>query len=90
MPSCEATTDGVTGPAASLVPFDGNGPPQQSDFGLLGDFQSIVHFNAEIADSRFELGVTEQQLDSAEILGSAVDECRLRSPHRMRAVKGRF
>ncbi len=54
--------------------------------GLLGHLQGVVHLDAEVTDRAFELGMSEQQLDRAQVLGPAVDQGRLRSPQRMRSV----
>lgn len=35
--------------------------PFRSDCGLFGDFQSVIHLDAEIPHGRLQLGVTEQQ-----------------------------
>lgn len=40
---------------------------------LPGDFQRVVDLNPKLADSVFELGVAEQQLNRPKILGSPVD-----------------
>lgn len=34
----------------------------RSDFGLFGDFQRVIHLDAEIPHGRLQLGVAEQQL----------------------------
>ncbi len=33
------------------------------NFGLFGDFQSIIDFYTQVAHCRFQFGVTKQQLD---------------------------
>jgi hypothetical protein len=35
--------------------------------------QSIIHFDAQISDRAFDLGVAKQKLDSSEIAGAPVD-----------------
>lgn len=63
-------------------------PPIHSllDFRLLGDLQSVIDFNAQVAHCAFELRVTEQQLNRPQVLGLAVDQCGLSSAHRVRTV----
>jgi hypothetical protein len=41
---------------------------------LFGYFQRIIHFNAQISNRAFELGVPEQKLYGPEILGSSVNQ----------------
>ena len=60
----------------------------RSDLGLLRDLQGIVDLDAEIPHSGFQLGVSEEQLDRAQVLGSTVDQRRLRPAHRVRTVLG--
>ena len=59
-----------------------------SDFRLLGDLESIIDFDAEVPYRRFKLGVSEEQLHSAKVLGAPIDQRRLRPSHRVRAVVG--
>jgi hypothetical protein len=54
--------------------------PGFSDVNLFGYRQRIIHLDTEVSDGAFDLGVAEQELDSAEVAGSAVDQrcpCRL-------------
>lgn len=61
-------------------------PP--SNFRLLGDFEGIIDFYAEVPHSRFQFGVPEEQLYGAKVLGSSIDQRRLGPAHRMRPVFG--
>jgi hypothetical protein len=45
--------------------------------GVLSDLQRIVDLDAEIPDGTFKLRMSEQQLNSPEILGPSVDKRRL-------------
>jgi len=56
------------------------------DLGLFRDFQRIIDFDAQIPDGTFQLGMSEQQLDRPQILCSLVNQRRLGSAHRVRAV----
>jgi len=51
--------------------------PSFSDIDFFSNFQSVVNLNAEVSDSTFNLGVTEQQLHCTQIPSSPVDEYRL-------------
>ena len=57
-----------------------------SDFGLLRNFQCVIHLDAEITHGRLELGVAQKQLHGAQVLRSPIDQGCLRSPHRVRPV----
>jgi len=59
-----------------------------SDVNLFGYGQRIVHLDAEVAHSALDLGVPKQQLDRAEVAGSAIDQRCLRSAQGMRAIQG--
>jgi hypothetical protein len=56
-----------------------------SEVDFLGDFDRIIDFDAEIPHGAFDFRVTQQQLDRAQIAGTAVDQYGLRAPQRMRA-----
>lgn len=55
---------------------------------LLSDSERVVHFYPEISNRTLDLRMSEQQLDSAEISGLAVDQRRFCPAERMRAVVG--
>ena len=59
-----------------------------SDVNLFGYGERIIHLNTEVTHGALDLGVPEQQLNCAEVAGSAIDQRCLRSPQRMRAIKG--
>ncbi|MBA3591278.1 MAG: hypothetical protein H0W38_17275 [Methylibium sp.] len=46
----------------------------------------IVHLDAEILHRRLEFGMAEQQLHGPQALCAPIDQRRLGSPHRVRAV----
>ena len=48
--------------------------------------QGILHIDAEVPDRALDLRMAEQDLDRAEITGRFVDDRRLRSPQRVRAI----
>jgi hypothetical protein len=49
-------------------------PIKPLHLGLLGDLQSIVNLDSEIAHRTLQLGVAEEQLHNSEILCSSVDQ----------------
>ena len=57
-----------------------------SEIELLGDAESVVNLDAEVANSAFELPVTKKKLDRSQIAGLAVDLGRFGASHRMRPV----
>jgi len=79
------TASGQEAPYRATLPA---GTP--SDFRLLGDFESVVDLDAEVPHSAFELRMTKQQLHGSQIPGSPIDERRLRTPDRVRAVRRRI
>jgi hypothetical protein len=44
---------------------------------MLGHLQGIIDLNTQIPHCRFDLAVTQKQLDRPQILGLAVDQRRL-------------
>ena len=54
-------------------------PPQASHVDLLSYCHSIVHFNTEIANRAFDLGMAKQQLDGPQVARSAIDQGSLGS-----------
>ena len=62
-----ATRRSMTGGACLLCP--GN-----SDLDLFRYGKGVIDINAEIPDGAFDLGVAEQELHSAQITGSSVDQ----------------
>ena len=68
----------------------GNFPVWPLHLGLLGDLKCVVNVNSKIAYGAFELAMTEQQLHRSEVLGAAIDQCRLGPTHGMRAVRRRI
>src|SRR5439155_26841953 len=61
--------------------------PGTSDINLFCYCQSIIHFDAEISNRAFDLGVAKQKLDSPEIAGAPVNQGSLRASERMRSEK---
>src|SRR6267154_1547356 len=59
-----------------------------SELDLLGNAERVVHLDAEVADCAFEFRMPEEKLDRPQIARLLIDLCRLRPPHRMRAVGG--
>ena len=57
-----------------------------SDLCLFGDLEGVIHLDAKVLDRRLQLGMPEQQLHGAEILGATVDQCRLGASNRRGAV----
>jgi hypothetical protein len=48
--------------------------------------ERVLDVDTKIADRALDLGVAEQDLDRPQIAGCFVDDRRLRSPQRVRAV----
>jgi len=59
-------------------------------FGLLGNLQCVINLNSEIPHRTFEPGMPEEQLDSAQVLGPAVDEGCFGAPQCVSSVCGRI
>src|SRR5882724_3231321 len=57
--------------------------PGISDINLFCYCQRIVHFDAEVSNRAFDLGVAEQKLDSPSITGAPVDQSSLRASERV-------
>lgn len=53
---------------------------------LAGQFQCVIHVDAQISDRIFDAFVTQQQLNRPEISGLAVKESRLGPAQRMGAI----
>ena len=60
-----------------------------SDLDLLRNLQSVIDLDAQVPHRRLKFGVAQQQLNRPQVLRALVDQCRLRAPHRVRAVGGR-
>ena len=56
-----------------------------SDVDLLGDLDSVIDLDAEVANRAFDLRMAEQKLDRPQISSSPIDQHRLRPPQRVRA-----
>ena len=56
-----------------------------SDVDLLSDLDRIIDLDPKAANSALDLRMSEQQLHSAKVAGSTVDQHRLGSAQRMRA-----
>src|SRR5260370_17923962 len=63
--------------------------PGTSDINLFCYFQSIIHFDAEISDRAFDLGVAKQKLDSPQIAGPPGNQRGLPAPPPTRSPKSR-
>lgn len=50
---------------------------------LLTDVEGVFHLDPEVSDDAFELGVSEQALDSPEVLCSLVDQRGFCAPQPM-------
>ena len=59
--------------------------PRCSDVDLLGDRERVIDLDAKVSDRALHLGVPKEQLNRAEVPGSAVDQSGLGSPQRMGA-----
>src|SRR4030095_5906862 len=54
-----------------------------SDLSVLGDLQCVIDLDVEVSHPQLQLGMAKH---GAHVLGAAVNQRRLGSPHRMRAV----
>ena len=50
--------------------------PCSSDINLFRDCEGVIHFDAEIPNGAFDLGMSEQKLDRPEIASPPVDQGR--------------
>lgn len=57
-----------------------------SNFGSFCQSQGVFHIDPEISDGAFNLRMSKQDLDCAEVPGRLVDDRRLRTPQRVRAI----
>jgi len=60
----------------------------QSEFDLLGDAESIIDLDPEIANGALQLRMPQQELDRSEIASFSIDLGCLRPAHRVGAVGG--
>jgi hypothetical protein len=58
--------------------------PGISDINLFGYGQGVIHFDAQISDRAFDLGMPEQKLDGPEIAGPPVDKGSFRASQGVR------
>ena len=70
----------------SRPPGRGGGTSALSDLRLLGDFKSIIDFDAKVPHGRLQLGVPQEQLHGTQVFGASVDQRRLGPTHRVRAI----
>ncbi len=56
---------------------------RSSDFRLLGQCQSILNLDPQIADRAFPPGMVEQKLDGPQSTGSPIDQGHFHPPHGM-------
>jgi hypothetical protein len=59
--------------------------PGISDINLFRYCQGIIHFDAQISNGAFDLGVAKQKLYGPEITSATVDQGCLRASERMRS-----
>jgi hypothetical protein len=52
----------------------------RSDLGAFGQFQSVLHVNAQVAHRAVDLGMAEKDLNGAEVASRLVDDRRFRAP----------
>ena len=68
--------------AATRPQFPSWPPVAVSDLRLFRYLEGVVDLDAQVPHCRLQLGVAEQQLHSAQVLGAPVDQRRFRSTHR--------
>lgn len=76
-------------PASDLFDKTARRPPSLH-LCLFSDFLGVVDLDAEVADCALKLGMTEQELDSTQVLRLSVNQSRLGSAHGMGAVRSRI
>ena len=52
----------------------------RSDLGAFGQFQSVLHVNAQVAHRAVDLGMAEKDLNGAEVASRLVDDRCFRAP----------
>jgi hypothetical protein len=57
---------------------------------LFSHLEGIVNLDAEVAYRAFKVRVTQEQLDSPEVLGAPVNQGRPRPPHGVRTMGARI
>ncbi len=60
--------------------------PDNLDLRLFGHFKCVIYLDAEVPNCTFKFPVTEQQLNSPEVLRPTIDQRRLGPAHRVGAV----
>jgi len=58
----------------------------EPEIDLLGNCESVIDFDPEIANRAFKLGMTERKLNSPDVASLLVDLRSLSSPHRMSTI----
>lgn len=54
---------------------------------LFRQLQGVIDIDSQIPDGAFELGMSEKQLNSPDVLRSPVDEGSFRPAHRVSSIK---
>jgi len=73
-------------PSGRLLPQPVAAKDDISHLRLFRHLQGIVNLDSEVPYRRLDAAVAEEELDSAQVFRAAVDQSRLRPPHRVRAV----
>ena len=55
--------------------------PVTSDVNLFGNVEGVINLDAQVSDSAFNFGVTQQQLDGPKVSSAAIYQRRLCSPY---------
>jgi hypothetical protein len=56
---------------------------------LFGHFQGIIHFDTQVSDGAFQLGMAQKQLYRPKVLSPSVNQRGFGSPEGMRTIIGR-
>jgi len=64
--------------------------PTSLDFGRLGEFQNVFPPDTETSDNAVHLGVSKQELNSAQVASLPVDLRNLCPPHGMGSLRARL
>jgi len=55
---------------------------QLSDFGLFGHLERVVHLDIKVSNRALKLGMAQEQLNRAQVLGASIYQGCLRAAHR--------
>jgi hypothetical protein len=90
MTGCEPTLECPPRLAVEWQEMAGQRPianrPDNLHLCLFRHFKCVIHLDAEVPNCTFKFRVTEQQLNSPEVLRATIDQRRLGPAHRVSTV----